>query len=512
MKKLLLNIKNVVKNVYREFTFTNISSIFIGILGALMIDSDYNDLLEYFLFFFISFGLFCFLIESIKKKKYYFYIISAVISIIFTYVVVYLKLSGLIGVVLNRLIICFLGTLFVLSLFFNYKKSNCNFSKYIISFIENIFLVNLISSIILGGLLFIIVIIDLLLLNGLFDNIFQIYIIYFFVFYVPAIIYYLRNFTEVHLITKIILGKIIYSICLAAYLVVYYYMIKIFVIGQVPANQLFLIISLIFILSVISSIILDSITDCKLFSFINKYIHLIFIPMLGIQIYSLFIRISDYGLTTSRYIGIIFIVFEIIAIIIRIFKKDIAYLIVVLDGLVVFFVCCPFINISYFPLWYESKILEEYKVNHILNDKVVGAFDYISDNEEPYNFLDTLFTSKELYELSNNVFNYKYEDEKYTPEYDYLDLSIELNGIDISNYNYFYSVDESNIHLYNDFDIKLILSEYVKYCKDNSKYFDDHNVFETENAKLIIYYVSLYYDTVDCSIDSYYLSGYILKK
>ena len=55
---------------------------------------------------------------------------------------------------------------------------------------------------------------------------------------------------------------------------------------------------------------------------VNRAIPYLFTPFIFLQIYSMGIRIKEYGLTESRYIAVILIIFEIIAIGLAVFKNS----------------------------------------------------------------------------------------------------------------------------------------------------------------------------------------------
>ena len=110
---------------------------------------------------------------------------------------------------------------------------------------------------------------------------------------------------------------------IAAMVIVYIYMSKIIVTAKYPSNEIFEIIGTIFAYSFIIWILQGSFKEeKKFFKYTQKYLTIAFIPLWIFQLVSLGMRIVAYSVTTRRYIGIFILIFEMIAILILIIKKQ----------------------------------------------------------------------------------------------------------------------------------------------------------------------------------------------
>ncbi len=118
---------------------------------------------------------------------------------------------------------------------------------------------------------------------------------------------------------------------LIAFAIIYIYMIKIFVLNEIPSNSVFRILSGLFSVGVpiwtMAHVMGNDVKGLKKISFIVPYV---FIPFIFLQCWSLGIRIKQYGLTESRYSGIILIIVEVLYFIVytigRIIKKDLIFI------------------------------------------------------------------------------------------------------------------------------------------------------------------------------------------
>lgn len=62
-------------------------------------------------------------------------------------------------------------------------------------------------------------------------------------------------------------------------------------------------------------------TENKFVEVFSKIMPIAFIPLIGLQVYSIGARIGENGITPVRYMGVMFIIFEIIAIVLSIVNK-----------------------------------------------------------------------------------------------------------------------------------------------------------------------------------------------
>lgn len=215
----------------------------------------------------------------------------------------------------------------LLGIYFIIKNSKLEFSEYATRFLGNFIrltvvylLVQLLGMSILG--LLSLLLISRSSISWKLIEIFQIMVNG--LFYIPMIITVSTSLKEmdVEFIRKLVKYLFI-PVEIAAMVIVYIYMSKIIVTAKYPSNEIFEIIGTIFAYSFIIWILQGSFKEeKKFFKYTQKYLPIAFIPLWIFQLVSLGMRIVAYSVTTRRYIGIFILIFEIIAILILIIKKQ----------------------------------------------------------------------------------------------------------------------------------------------------------------------------------------------
>ena len=157
---------------------------------------------------------------------------------------------------------------------------------------------------------------------------------------------------------KAMLSYVFTGLLTVAFAIIYIYIIKIVVTWTFPSNQVFSILTALFCGGIVIWTIAMGVCDENIKKII-RFLPFLFIPFVVLQIMSLSMRVADYGLTTSRYLGVALIVFEIIYLAIYTYsfikQKDIVYL-------VLFVICLFAIGIMFAPgINMESAILHSQK-------------------------------------------------------------------------------------------------------------------------------------------------------
>lgn len=491
MKKLL----DKFKNLFDKYPVTYISSILVGICFIIFCDKS-DKLLDVILCFLVVFGLGTLLVESKFKNKIIGYVGSGVIGITFSVLSIFYKSYSF----FSRTFLFYLILTISLSVYFSYKNSNKSFSKYLISVFSNVLEMSIIYFVLNIGSILILLILDSLLIDGLFDSWLE-YIIMLLLtsFYIPSIIYSLDKYTEVNKFINILVTRVLFSLVLITYVIVYIYLFKIIITNNIPSNVIFRILSILFI---ISSIVLimgrDNEKDKKLLKVYN-YITYINIPLIILQVYSLLLRINNNGITIIRYLGIALILFEIIYTYIVIMKKDLGYLLFVIIGEMLFVLLIPFINCYDFSVNYQLNVLRDYKSNKVINSNVTGAYYYLIDLEEG-NKVKSILSSNDIEKIAKD--NY---DESSSYSY-YLDYN---KNIDIKGYNFIKKNMINNTD--DDSEIKAAIYNRLEECiNDKNKCFENDNAIILDDSKIIIQEVSMDYN--GSKIIYYYVEYYLLTK
>lgn len=110
----------------------------------------------------------------------------------------------------------------------------------------------------------------------------------------------------------VIVRKVLLWLCAAAYAVVYVYLFKILITWTFPENTVFSILTALFAVSLPVAVMSRDEEKGDLSHKLAKLFPGLFVPFTAMQALCLFMRISEYGLTTARYLGIALILFELV--------------------------------------------------------------------------------------------------------------------------------------------------------------------------------------------------------
>ncbi len=533
--------KIIIKSWERMKDFPlSISIIFvISLLVTIFFNSTFitskmfNNIILFGLFLFF----FTFLLETIfqkeasKRKVGYF--IGIVISIILV-ILNNIEFNQNYLRYIKKLSFCYIIILYLLAIFYNFKKQKITFYKYIRNVFINFFYSSIIYSVIALGALLLSVIFNYLLFDYLLFNLtvrIQILILGF--YYVPQIILSFTNSNiEITKFLKILIHYILQTILLMAFAIIYLYIIKIILSLSMPSNQVGRIISGLFILGIPIWIINYTNNEVKIFSKINKILPYLFCPFILLQIYSIGLRISIYGLTPLRYLTIMLIIFEIIFILFYLKKPDkLENLIFVAIILVAISTIVPGINMDDLSLMNQKSILNQYHTQSNLTDdkkiQIYSAYEYLENNDLGQDFISSTLSAEEIEEIQAyyNIDNkYKYLNEVQTTEYSHLTRYFDTSFNEIKDFNYMYEVSANsyqNIDLKNivfegnDIETIVDLSQEINdiiEANDNNYLKDKYVINISDTKKLILTYINLKYNKDTKIVDYYNIDAYLLVK
>lgn len=511
MKNKIINSINLIKKVLNKYPITNISVMIFSIIYIIYIDNEVKTL-EPVIYFLSTFSFMSFLLETkyennFKKHHIYLFIlIPFIISILSKYE--YITKTDL----WVRFIIWYFISLFLLTIHYNYKKSKIKFGNYLISVFSNLIQVIITNVILIVGIIIITIIFDTLLLGGSnLDYLWKLMVLEMGFYFVPSIIYSFSNIVNPNKFIKMLINKVLFTLLLTSYLIIYTYILKIIITLNIPSNEIFRILSFLFIVSVPIYLMNKGLKSSKL---INNVFAYLYIPFILLQIYSLSVRIIDFGITIPRYLGIILIIVEIIYTYIIITKKDEEKILHVIFTIITITLLIPFINCVDFSLINQSGRLIKYKDIDIYKAK--GAYDYLNEFERGKNKINKYLTEEEIYKFEN--FYYDYIDH----EIKYLDVSKQYESIDTSLYNkiyllnsgYFYKEEDKYILKINDinYDITDTINKYINNINMIDEYFENNNeIILNDDKKLIITYLSI--SLFDNAEERYMIiDGFLLEK
>lgn len=382
------------KENIKQYSATNIVIIVTTLILTLMPSNFVMNFTSRFLMIAVLCALNFFAIETYMqdtKKRRILYVLGIIIAIVINYVV---KLHSTYAI--SRMVIGYFLIVLLLAIFKITKDSEEGLSKYLLKVNKNLFYIGIIYVILNMGLMAILVILELLLLDGnsFLNIIIRVQTALLGLFLLPATMMAIINTkTEVTKFIDNIVCFVLLPLILVATAIIYIYMAKIFILKQIPKNAIFRILSALFIVYFPEWIMLESYKEKN--NVINKICKLLpiaFIPFIGLQVYSIGVRCTENGLTPTRYLGIILIIFEAIAIFLNIYKdkKYVIHIYTTAIILIAVVTICPIINMQTISninqgsrldkAWAEGKGFEE--LDEREQDIIVSAYAYLKKQED----------------------------------------------------------------------------------------------------------------------------------
>lgn len=547
LKEKIYNLYSTLKKSTEKFPLTISTILVLTVIYAINLDNDYikeNTLINITLFggIFASSNFFIeTIMENKSKKRILYCIISAIISVIFTYASnIDSNFCGMENEIflgrLARLIVCYLISSVVLSIYFNYKKSNKTFEEYTRSIFINIFKSSVVYGILSIGIATITAIFIYLILDG--DDytlIARMEILLLGIYYIPTIIYSFYNVEEeIAKFAKIIIKYVLGTLLITAFIIIYMYIVKIIVLRDMPSNQIFRILAILFILGCPIWTMIGAFKEEQIIDKVNVKLPLLFIPFIILQIYSIFVRIENNGITESRYLCIMLIIFEIIYTLIYLKKKEkIGLILLVFIVLTMISSIIPYINmfkISELSQYNNLKIYKQ-KTDYTQEDKdkIYGAYYYLKYSEQGEKYINKVLTTDEQEQIKKfKTSNIKYDKNEYVSastnvEYINIDGYKKLYNIEARNYN----VKNKNIdEIFKNLELKLennqkiiyidILSnvrQYIENEENLQRNFETMNEIQFDNnKKMIIKSFHISYNEVNEEVESYSIDGYLLER
>ena len=119
--------------------------------------------------------------------------------------------------------------------------------------------------------------------------------------------------------SKVMVGYVFTGLLAVAAVIVYIYLLKIIFTWTFPSNEAYTITTSLFATGLVVITMAQGCTEGGLLK-VLKISPLLFMPFIVVQIMCLAMRIGQYGITTRRYLGIMFIVFEVIYLIYYVYR------------------------------------------------------------------------------------------------------------------------------------------------------------------------------------------------
>lgn len=526
------------KSSFKKYTATNI----LIILMTLFFVIKYNDLpritSEILLIATVS-GVGFFTCETYLKKvwqRVISYIVCIGIAVIFES-----------GIIPENEMVCtgYVLSVFLIGLIKAIKNTEVDIGEYIIKVLKNLFNVGIIYTILNIGLTLILLIFMILILNN--ENNWdlmarlQIALLGFLV--LPASLVAITEINnDISKFIKTIILYIMLPLTIIATAIIYIYMAKIFIIREIPSNAIYRILAGLFTVAFPIWVSIYTFKEqSKSIEKMCKILPIAFAPFILLQIYSIYTRIAENGLTPSRYIGVVFIIFEIIAIFLSLYKerKYLIHTITTAVILIVISTILPVVNMQSASYISQSNRLKKaWKANQTFNqlsdeNKNISksAYKYLIRENNSIKYIPS-YIDDEAIENYNKSDNYSYTNYLH---YEYIDYPktygySENEIIPIEEYKKIQPVRVTeadkqlntitNINLTNS--VTVDLREYISKIVEEDKISDknvqeyielNHKIKVDENKDFYITKFNLNYANPRAVYVSYLvIEGYILYK
>ena len=471
-----------------------------------------------------------------KTKKIISSIIGVAIAILFERLINFEQLEAM-----PRMVTGYCFIVFIIGLIKIIKDSNLELHEYIIKVTQNLLSNGIIYLILNIGLTIIISTAVTLLLDSvnIFDWLLRMQIALLGLFLIPSFLISITSIkNDISKFLRNIIVFVLMPLTILMTIIIYIYMCKIFLTREIPSNSIYRILAGLFIVAFpVWLTIYNFINKGKIIENFCKVMPVAFIPFIGLQIYSIGARCLENGITPIRYLGILFIIFEMIAIFLTLFKNR-KYLLHILTTSIILILIAtilPIVNMDTISKLSQSRRLTNaWKIGEEYNDlteenKTIArsAYLYLKRRTNGEKYIPEYISEEEILNKDENLNDsYKISKRiKYSlPEY---------SNIYIKPYTYVQPVtaryyDEKNYSLSNlelAENININIESYIKQVinKNNTstdlakQYISENEYLKIdEKTDLYIQKLNITYEVEEnqeiSEIKYLYIEGYILTK
>lgn len=313
----ILNVKDH-SSVWKILTF--IQTLSLGLIfGFVLCESNYNYKKQI--------GKIQKLFEGSESFVYYIVIaISLLLSIVHAYRQAYitskdLSASAELGIrfdIFYRFFWVYIAVCVISAWYFMYKKSGESFESYSVKAFLGSLKALAVYAVVAIGFLCIIWVFDSLIVS--FDYAGTVELLIAALVGYPALLVGLSKMGEsMARFSKVMVGYVFTGLLAVAAVIVYVYLLKIIFTWTFPSNEAYTITTSLFATGLVVITMAQGCTEGGLLK-VLKISPLLFVPFIVVQIMCLAMRIGQYGITTRRYLGIMFIVFEVIYLIYYVYR------------------------------------------------------------------------------------------------------------------------------------------------------------------------------------------------
>lgn len=311
------------KTYVKQYMATNIVIIIATLVFTLANFNAWSKFLTSFAIIAVIAAINFFVVESYfkeKKSKMYSCVAGFVIAVVLERFAHY----NVFGASASRILTGYYIVAFLIGLFKVIKNSGLELSKYCTRVFKNLFGTGVIYGILVVGFALIMAIsISLLTPGKNYELVLRAQIAIAGFFLIPATLLSITNTEgENSKFIETVISFVLLPLTAIATIIIYIYMIKILVLRQIPQNSIYRIVAGLFVVAFPVWVMTYEFKEKNRFvEVFSKIMPIAFIPLIGLQIYSIGARIGENGITPVRYMGVMFIIFEIVAIVLSIVNK-----------------------------------------------------------------------------------------------------------------------------------------------------------------------------------------------
>lgn len=544
IKEKLKSTFQIIKTVFEKNPVVIICILLFSALTAIAIDTEFikEEWWQNIVLFTLYFVSGAFLVEVLfnqnTPKKIISYVGSFIIAIVF---VMLHNHATDIASILWKIVLCYVLTLWILSIYFLFKNTKKNFTEYVLKISINILKTSIVYGILAIGITIVSSIFVYLIWESMgYTLTLRLQIILLGFYYIPRLIYDLTDVQkEVNAFFKGLIKYVLTGLVMISFIIIYLYMIKILILRDMPKNQVFRILSVLFIVGMPIWTMTQYFKDESLWYKISLKLPVAFIPFILLQIYTIGIRIANNGFTPFRYVCVAFVVFEIIYSLIYIWRKEkIEILLLLLNAIVIVSFIIPGINMFKVSDVSQAQNLKIFKNKSDYTDeekeKIYGAYRYLKYSPDGEKYINEILDKEDIEEIKSfhpsKMIN--------NSEFKYINASTDQEKIEVKEYSNLYFIDASNrsndksleetfkkmkleyqgstktIEINALEDFKEYVNTYMDLGKEELKeYFKQNHEIEIDSdKKLIIKSLNLHYNPNSKIVRDYSVKGYLLEK
>lgn len=466
-----------------------------------------------------------FVVESYfkeKKSKMYSCVAGFVIAVVLERFAHY----NVFGASASRILTGYYIVAFLIGLFKVIKNSGLELSKYCTRVFKNLFGTGVIYGILVVGFALIMAIsISLLTPGKNYELVLRAQIAIAGFFLIPATLLSITNTEgENSKFIETVISFVLLPLTAIATIIIYIYMIKILVLRQIPQNSIYRIVAGLFVVAFPVWVMTYEFKEKNRFvEVFSKIMPIAFIPLIGLQIYSLGARIGENGITPVRYMGVMFIIFEIVAIVLSIInkRKYLTNAVLVAAGLIAISTILPVVNMEQISNYNQASRLRkawregESFTSLSKEEKATAssAYRYLSRQENCEKYLPKYLDKEELTKKLIEHYSPYDEDYEYRSTRENVYSQYSTDGvIPVEGYSYIkgfqvseYSAKENeleNISLDDAFNINLkdyvlnVIEAKKNSDKSAKEYIANHRIHRVDDTR------NIYITTVDISYNT----------